>query len=86
MNAESLTKEFHTDVDDLIDKLLTSLKEHGWTLTKMQYQLSTLSAVKTEQENNQGQLQFELTAKWDEYSDAVSLSVAVQEPTNSWSA
>ncbi len=75
------------DVDDLVDELVTALKACGWSLLKMQYEISQLTAKFKEKLEHQGaklDTNFILTAKWNDLGEALELEILVQESDHDW--
>jgi hypothetical protein len=82
MNQCSMKREFYVEIDDLVDELLTSVRQNGWTLSKMQYEICQLTATCTEKREADGKkvdVTFSLTAHWQEYDDSIELDVLVEE-------
>ena len=83
-----MKKEFHMEIDDLVDNLLGAVNGNGWTLGKMQYELGTLSAGKIEKkqdaDNKSVTVKFVLTATWQDFTDALELEVLVKDEDNDW--
>lgn len=87
MKESSMKREFFMDADDLVDEILSALKTNGWTLSKMQYEMSRLIATCKEQREFEGKkadLNFTLTASWNDLGDALELEVHVTEPDHDW--
>jgi hypothetical protein len=77
-----MKREFYVDVDDLVDDLLTSVRQNGWTLSKMQYEICQLTATCKESRESDGQrvtVTFSLTAHWQDFGDSIELDVLVEE-------
>jgi hypothetical protein len=87
MSEKSMKKEFHMEIDDLVDALLQNLNSHGWNLGKMQYELGTLTAGRSEKVLDDGKavpVKFELVATWQDFGDALELEVVVKDPEHDW--
>lgn len=87
MSEKSMKKEFHMDIDDLVDALLQNINANGWNLGKMQYELGSLTATQTEKVLNEGNavsVRFELSAVWQDFGDALELEVVVKDADNDW--
>ena len=82
MNQCSMKREFYVDVDDLVDDLLRAVRENGWTLEKMQYEICQLIAhckEKREFDGKKVDVSFKLTAHWQDFEDSIELDVLVEE-------
>jgi hypothetical protein len=87
MSQKVLKKEFPMDIDDLVDVLLSALRENGWNLSKMQYELASLQAQQKQRLKNGEKavaVSFELTAQWKDCGDAIELEIIVQDPVHEW--
>ena len=87
MSQKALKKEFHLDIDDLVDELLSALRNNNWQLNKMQYELASLHAQQ-KQKLKHGEknvdVRFDLIAKWKDCGDGVELEILVEEPEHDW--
>ena len=82
MNQCSMKREFYVGVDEIVDDLLTSVRQNGWTLSKMQYEICQLKATCNEKREADGKkvdVTFALTAHWQDYGDSIELDVVVEE-------
>ena len=82
MNQCSMKREFFVQIDEIVDELLTAVRQAGWTLTKMQYEVCTLTATwkeKREFEGKKVDVTFHLTAHWQDFGDSLELDVLVEE-------
>jgi hypothetical protein len=87
MSQALIKREYYVDVDDLVDQLLDSVRQNGWTLSKMQYESSKLEATRRARkpspngDKKNEQLVFHLVAEWKDLGDAVELLVTVDSAT-----
>lgn len=70
--AVAITRNFLVDADELVDELLSAIKQFDWTHLKMEYQLSKLHATKKEDDQVH-----ELGAEWKEFDEEVQLRISV---------
>jgi hypothetical protein len=83
MNQASIKREYGVDVDDLVDQLLASVRQNGWTLSKMQYESSKLEATRKIKKPSpvnapkSEEIAFRLIAEWKDLGDGVELTVSV---------
>jgi hypothetical protein len=82
MNQCSMKREFFIEIDDLVDELLSSVRQNGWTISKMQYEICQLTATCIEKRETDGKkvdVTFSLTAHWQDYGDSIELDALVEE-------
>lgn len=71
-NSATLTRNFLVEDDDLVDELLSAMKDRGWSNLKMEYQLGKLAASK-----QSGRETIWLTVEWKEFDEEMQLRMAV---------
>lgn len=70
--AVAITRNFLVDADELVDELLSAIKQFNWTDLKMEYQLGRLHTARKDTEHG-----YELNAEWKEFDEEVQLRISV---------
>ncbi|HEY9776849.1 MAG TPA: hypothetical protein V6C81_24005 [Planktothrix sp.] len=87
----SITRMFSAHEDDLVDELLSLIRREKWENLELHYELSTLSAERTDMvtkdyDGNQEEvpLTLALSATWVASEDEVELTIEIDEPECDW--
>ena len=79
-STTTLKRNFLCEVDDLVDELLEAINKQGWSNLKMKYELGSLTATRSVKSMSNGKLHdlnYALSAQWQEQDEEVELILNV---------